>query len=283
MDLDFVRYLTAKKTVDDRALNPNVWQAFVRALPPQSPTRPVRVLEIGAGIGTMLERLVENKVLTSATYTALDAEAPQIAALKRRCATLPGIHLEACVGDVFDFCVQRRGAQTWDVLIASAVLDLLDVPRVLPLLFALLERGGLFYFPINFDGATIFEPVIDPTFDALIEQVYHRTMDERVTQGRRSGDSRTGRHLFRWLREGGAEIIAAGSSDWVVFAGTHGYPHDEAYFMHFIIETVRAALEPRAEIDAQRLREWVACRHQQIEDGKLVYIAHQIDIVGRVI
>lgn len=283
MDLDFVRYLAAKKTVDDRALNRNVWEAFVHALPPQAPTRPVRVLEIGAGIGTMLERLVEKQVLMDATYTALDAEATQIAELKRRCATLPGIHLEACVGDVFDFCARRRGAQKWDVLIASAVLDLLDVPRVLPQLFALLEQGGLFYFPINFDGATIFEPVIDPAFDALIEQVYHRTMDKRVTNGMRSGDSRTGRHLFRWLRECGAEIIAAGSSDWVVFAGAHGYPHEEAYFLHFIIETVRAALESCEEVDAQRLREWVACRHQQIEEGKLVYIAHQIDLVGRVI
>lgn len=283
MDLDFVRYLAAKKTVDDRALNRNVWEAFVRALPPQSPTRPVRVLEIGAGIGTMLERLVEKKALTDATYTALDVEAMQINELKRRCANLPGIHLEACVEDVFDFCARRRGTQTWDVLIASAVLDLFDVPRVLPQLFALLEQGGLFYFPINFDGATIFEPVIDPAFDALIEQVYHRTMDERVTNGVRSGDSRTGRHLFRWLRESGAEIIAAGSSDWVVFADAHGYPHDEAYFLHFIIETVRTALEPCAEIDARRLREWVACRHQQIEEGKLVYIAHQIDLVGRVI
>lgn len=283
MDLDFVRYLAAKKTVDDRALNRNVWEAFVRALPPQSPTRPVRVLEIGAGIGTMLERLVEKKVLTAATYTALDVEVMQINELKRRCANLPGIHLEACVEDVFDFCARRRGTQTWDVLIASAVLDLFDVPRVLPQLFALLEQGGLFYFPINFDGATIFEPVIDPAFDALIEQVYHRTMDERVTNGVRSGDSRTGRHLFRWLRESGAEIIAAGSSDWVVFADAHGYPHDEAYFLHFIIETVRTALEPCAEIDARRLREWVTCRHQQIEEGKLVYIAHQIDLVGRVI
>lgn len=281
-ECNFIRYLAAKKTVDDRALNRNVWDALCRALPPQSPTRPLRVIEIGAGIGTMLERLIERGVLTHAKYTALDVDATNIAELKRRVPNAPGICVQAHVSDVYGFCARMRGEQTWDVLIANAFLDLLDVPRVLPQLFALLEHGGLFYFTINFDAATIFEPVIDPAFDALIERAYHRTMDARITNGLRSGDSRTGRHLFGWLREGGAEIIEAGSSDWVVFAGAHGYPHDEAYFLHFIIETVRAALEHCEEIDFHRLRDWIACRHQQIEEGKLVYIAHQIDVVGRV-
>lgn len=281
-ECNFIRYLAAKKTVDDRALNRNVWEALCLALPPQSPTRPLRVIEIGAGIGTMIERLVERKVLTHAEYTALDMDATNIAELEWRCAALPGVGVESHVSDVFDFCAKVRGQRRWDLLIAHAVLDLLDVPRALPQLFALLEHGGLFYFTINFDGATIFEPVIDPAFDALIERAYHRTMDERVTNEVRAGDSRTGRHLFRWLRECGVEIIEAGSSDWVVFAGAHGYPHDEAYFLHFIIETVRAALENFEELDQQRLCDWIARRHRQIEEGKLVYIAHQLDVVGRV-
>lgn len=279
---NFVRYLAAKKTVDDRALNRNVWDALVRALPQQSPTRPLRVIEVGAGIGTMLERLIERNVLMHATYTALDVDSQNIAELKRRAPNAPGICIESYVSDVFDFCARVQGQRCWDLLIAHAVLDLFDMPRALSQLFALLERGGLFYFTINFDGATIFEPVIDPAFDALIERAYHRTMDERVINGVRSGDSRTGRHSFRWLRECGAEMIEAGSSDWVVFAGAHGYPHDEAYFLHCIVETVRTALENCGELDQQRLRDWVACRHQQIEEGTLVYIAHQLDVVGRV-
>ena len=67
-----LRYLAAKKSVDDRALNWQVWQHLVAALPRATPQQPLRILEVGAGIGTMVERLVAGDVLTHATYTAID-------------------------------------------------------------------------------------------------------------------------------------------------------------------------------------------------------------------
>jgi hypothetical protein len=97
-----------------------------------------------------------------------------------------------------------------------------------------------------------------------------------------SGDSQSGRHLFHHLRQAGAQILAAGSSDWVVFAGEAGYPDDEAYFLHFIVETMRGALAGRAELDNGRFQDWIAQRHAQIEMGELVYIAHQLDFFGRI-
>ena len=84
--------------------------------------------------------------------------------------------------------------------------------------------AGSSTFSLNFDGATILEPPIDPDLDALIEALYHRTMDTRRCRGRPSGSSRTGRRLFGHLKEAGARLIAAGSSDWVVFPGPDGYP-----------------------------------------------------------
>ena len=53
----FARYLTAKKSVDDRALNRHVWQSLVAALPRATPEQPLQILEVGAGLGTMVERL----------------------------------------------------------------------------------------------------------------------------------------------------------------------------------------------------------------------------------
>lgn len=282
-DNNFIRYLAAKKSVDDRALNRNVWDAMCRALPPQSSDTALRVIEVGAGIGTMIERFVERGVLTHATYTAVDANVNHIAELNRR-KDIPGIYVEACAADFFDFVARTRGERVWDLLIAHAFLDLLDVPRALPQLLSLLNRGGLFYFTLNFDGATILEPAIDAEFDAEIERLYHRTMDERVTNGARSGDSCSGRHLFEHLRALNAEIIEAGSSDWAVFAGKDGYAGDEAFFLHFIIDTLCGALENRPELTLCRDRflDWIALRHRQVNDGTLVYIAHQIDVVGRV-
>lgn len=272
----FPRYLAAKKTVDDRALNHHVWQLFTQHLPPAP-----RILEVGAGIGTMVERLWERGVLEQAHYTALDALPENIAVARQRLAHLPPtITLQLETADLFHFIPRQQGPQ-WDVLIAHAFLDLVNIPATLPLLFSLLRPDGLFYFTINFDGATILQPAIDPPFDALVEQLYHRTMDERLVNGLPSGDSHSGRHLFHQLQQAGGEILAAGSSDWVVFGGQREYPADEAYFLHFIIHTMQQALTGHPELENGRFAAWIAQRHAQIAARELVYIAHQLDFVGK--
>lgn len=278
MTTEFLRYLQAKKSVDDRALNVYVWQAMADVIK----KRPCRILEIGAGIGTMLDRFAAHNLLEAGSYTAIDKQPGAIAQAKQR--LLPQlkshtIHLEAI--DLFDFIAREAGKQSWDVVIAHAFLDLMDIQTTLPRLFSLLQPEGFFYFSLNFDGATIFEPTIEPAFDALIESLYHRTMDERLTNGRLSGDSRSGRHLFELIPQAGGQILAAGSSDWVVFPGINGYPDDEAYFLQFIITTVARALENQPELDQEKLKAWVQQRLAQIEAKKLVYIAHQIDFWGQ--
>jgi SAM-dependent methyltransferase len=274
---DFARYLAAKRTVDDRALNKDVWQMFKSQLPPAP-----AVLEVGAGIGTMVERLVEQGGIRRGRYTAVDSQPALSATARQRLTTLPPeLHLELETADLYSFAQQVHGRDAWDVLIAHAVLDLLDMPAALSLLFSLLKPDGLFYFSLNFDGATIFEPAVDPPFDALIEQLYHQTMDERIVAGRPSGDSHSGRHLFTHLANLGADIVASGSSDWVVWARHGRYPADEAYFLHFIIHTMQRALHGRPELEVARFDQWITRRHAQIESGELVYIAHQLDFLGR--
>ncbi|MCA9932061.1 MAG: class I SAM-dependent methyltransferase [Anaerolineales bacterium] len=275
----FTRYLTAKKTVDDRALNRHVWDKMVEQLP----KRPFSILEVGAGIGTMIERFNEHRLLQNVRYTAIDSEPANIDAAQQRLAPLAA-HVDLALEtiDLFDFIRREQGQRTWDLLIAHAFLDLMDVPAALPQLFSLLPSGGHFYFTINFDGATILQPTIDADFDALVEQLYHRTMDERITDGKRSGDSRSGRHLFAQLTAAGASVIAAGSSDWVVFAGENGYPADEAYFLRFIVQTMAQALADHPELDQARFDAWINRRHQQIDAGELVYVAHQLDFFGAI-
>lgn len=283
----FTRYLAAKKTVDDRALNAHVWSTLVTVLPSASSEWPLRILEVGAGIGTMVERLLERDTLTYAHYQALDEQVENIRALRQRvplsvCGDDRRITIEAQVADAHEFVARPANRGVWDVVIAHAVLDLWDLPTSVPALLACLRPGGVFYFTIVFDGATIFQPEIDPVLDPLIEALYHRTMDDRLTNGRPSGDSRSGRHLIELLRRAGASILAAGSSDWVVFASADGrYPADEAYFLHFIINTVDTALCSHPHLDPAHFAAWIAERHAQIDRGELVYIAHQLDFVGR--
>jgi SAM-dependent methyltransferase len=303
----FTRYLAAKKSVDDRSLNQHVWAQLAATLPPSSRENPLRVIEIGAGIGTMIERLLERGLLGDAHYTAIDNQPENLSAARLRLegwalaqnmeiqtwsnhVLLEKDHHQITVSlehaDVLDLIADQDAGQQGsgpgaDLLLAHAVLDLLDVPAVLPGLLRLLTPGGLFYFSLNFDGLTLLEPAIDPELDDLIPILYHRTMDERLVGGKPSGDSRTGRHLFTHLKNAGAKLLAAGASDWVVYPLQGSYPGDEAYFLHFIIHTIHQALGDSSEMNPARLNDWIAKRHAQIDRGELVYIAHQIDMLGR--
>ena len=81
---DFIRFLAAKKSVEDRALNAHVWRALLGLMGPGAPDRPRAILEVGAGIGAMAERLRDAGCLDGADYTAIDADVRVIANAKRR-------------------------------------------------------------------------------------------------------------------------------------------------------------------------------------------------------
>jgi len=272
--IDFVRYLAVKQTVDDRALNAHVYETLRAALPPG----PIEVLEAGAGTGAMLERLAGRGLLAAGgRYTAIDADPANVAAGIQRVGERPlPVEVEWVVADVFAFARRERGRRAYDLLLAHAFLDLMDAPRLLPELFALLRPGGLFYFTINFDGLTILEPPVDPGFDERVIALYHQTMAERG-----AGDSHSGRHLLWQLPAAGAEILAAGASDWVVVPSRGGYPAGEADFLRAILGFFEASLTGRPELDPVRLADWLACRRAQIDGGELIYVAHQMDVCGR--
>lgn len=311
----FPRYLAAKKSVDDRALNQHVWDTLSQQLRarPVDAQKPLRVLEIGAGIGTMVERALTRGLFTNVDYTLVDTVAENIATARQRLpewATAQGFTVQEITGatpaalqisrsatseqaavqltltlhtaDCFDFAARPEQSDRYDLLIAHAFLDLVNIPRALPRLQRLLRSQALCYLTINFDGGTLLQPEIDPPFDNLIEALYHETMDKRIVNGEPSGDSRSGRHLFGHLRQAGIDILDAGSSDWAVFAGKAGYPADEAYFLHFIVQTMADALRGNPALDQARFAAWIAERHAQIECGELVYIAHQLDFLGQV-
>ena len=293
MTFDYARYLAAKTTVDDRALNRHVLAELCRLMQADAP----RVLEVGAGLGTMVARLVDWGAVGAGEYVLLDADRRLLDCSRRwlcdwaatrglRGDLLPDglrvgdIRVRLLHAELGSYLEAAHGASA-DVLIANAVLDLLDVPAVLPGLLRLLVPGGVYWFTINYDGESIFAP--GHPHDDKIMQAYHRDMDERFRHGRPAGESRTGRRLFHHLRAAGAPALAAGSSDWVVIAGQDGnYPGDEAYFLRSILNTIQAALRSRKDrVEPADLADWLAVRGRQLAAGELVYIAHQLDFVGR--
>ena len=289
MEYSFPHYLLSKQSVDDRALNKDVLNAL-RACPlPQ----PLRIIEVGGGIGTMLKRLIRWNLICDAEYILVDEQPENIeyaSAWIQQWAERDGFRgerngrnrLQICDAthdirirleraDVFDFI--RKNQQPADLLVAHAFLDLLPMPESLSLLLSLTK--GLAWLTINFDGVTKLEPTIDAALDERIERLYHKTMDTRPT----GGDSRSGRHLFGHLRRLGAEVLASGSSDWVVHAVNGKYPEEEAYFLQYILRFFEESLTGHPELDGNAFAGWLQERCKQIERGELVYIAHQLDFL----
>ncbi len=284
------RYLAAKRRLDDRALNGHVLAEFRRLLPAVP-----RILEVGAGLGTMVARLLEWQVIEAGEYTLLDvdrrllddarawlgdwAEARGLPAEPRtdglRLGDLQVRLVEAELGSYLD----AGHGEPADVLIAHAFLDLVGVPAVLPGLFRLLVPGGAYWFTINFDGETIFQP--DHRHDERLVRAYHRSMDERVRYGRPAGESldRSPPVPASAGCRGAAAVSGrfrlgrARQTGWDIPRRRGGC--SRAHHGHHRGRSLRDRVE-RAE-----LADWLATRRRQIAAGELCLVADQLDFAGR--
>jgi len=316
---DFIAYLDAKRTVDDRALHRPTFDRLTDALDSRAAARgdgPVRVLEVGFGIGTMLERLDEWDALPERVhYVGVDIDERNIAAAAHRLAdrgfraigdrefrrddelsddagdaadgTDTELTVELHAADAFEFAADRvataDGSPTFDLLIGMAFLDIVDPERALDSLLPLISGGGYGYFPITFDGETVFRPVEDADREQRLMAAYHAAMDAPD----RPGGPQTGRRLFDHFTAAGAEVVAAGGSDWVVTPTTGGYPGSEATFLHHLVDTVENAILTEAPpsatdgIDDTEVRSWATQRREQIDRAELGYLAHNVDYLVR--
>ena len=195
MTSGYARYLDSKTTVDDRALNRQVLAELRRLMSVGAP----RVLEVGAGLGTMVARLLDWGVVGAGEYVLLDADRELLDCSRlwlRDWAAARGVRSDLLpdglqVGDLrvrlvhaeLGGYLEAAHGELADVLIANAVLDLVDVAAVLPGLLRLLVPGGVYWFTINYDGESIFTP--SHPHDEQVMRAYHRDMDERIRYGRR--------------------------------------------------------------------------------------------------
>jgi hypothetical protein len=292
----YPRYLAAKKAIDDRALNHHVQETLRRALEGATGRGPLNILEIGAGIGTMLQRFLERGLLKGpATYVATDSDPGQLAAARKylskwaresghvlswsgkdRCRLrTPGADVTVMLipvsAEELADSADRFGS--FQLLIAHAVLDLLDFQALLPRLFSRLKANGLAYLTGNFDGKTVFLPECDA--DQEIIKHYHASMEARL-----AGASHTGRRVLQLLQCPGLKLLAAGSSDWIIHPCNEGYTADEIFFLHAIIATVKQELAQK-ESPPPDLAAWARLRHQQVAAGRLSFLAGHLDLLAR--
>ena len=291
------QYLTTKQTVDDRALNRRVFEQFRNELLDIESTdvsAEVSILEAGVGTGTMIPRMVSWEAFgETVTYRGVDREPESIASARQY---VPGalrelgyevtvddrirarrdgqtLHISLEVGDVFELTGE------FDAIVASAFLDLIELPGDLASLLALLEPDGILYAPITFDGTTGFVPT--HPLDGPIVDSYHHHMRAVRSQ---PGTPIAGRQVLEAIPALGAQILAVGGSDWVIRPHEAGYPHDERivleHLLDTIVEAVREVIASRVEsVDRRRLATWERERYRQLKRGLLTLLAHNLDIL----
>ncbi|KAA8499004.1 hypothetical protein FVE85_6589 [Porphyridium purpureum] len=205
--------------------------------------------------------------------------------------------IEFVCADALQYCTRSKSSEheeqenaPFDLLIAAAFLDLVDIRASLPILFSCLKARGMFYFPINFDGTTHFSPSLHE--DEEIEQEFHAHMDMVNESGATVSQSRAGRKLLEYIPRAGGNILCAGSSAWVVMPSTGfqtagpRYEENEAYFLHcilsFIEDTLSGSEMCSSKIDQDTVMRYIQRRRAHVDAAELSYLAHNVDVFGTV-
>ena len=190
---DYVKYLDLKKSIDNKSLNKVIWDKFSNWLMARNKQgETLNVLEIGAGIGTMIERLLESSLLQKGHYIALEPEPSFKQAAMCRFKSWASNH--NCIFQInseglwhisnneIDLKIEWIETDTnmiaklfnndsFDLLLSHAVVDLLPVPTIMPIILKKLKAQGACYFSLNFSGNTEFYPAHDN--DHKISEQYH--------------------------------------------------------------------------------------------------------------
>ncbi|MGK2904818.1 MAG: class I SAM-dependent methyltransferase [Desulfuromonadales bacterium] len=290
---DYPEYLAIKQAIDDRSLNPSVWQALAASLTSQVGSHGFMILEIGAGTGSMIIRLLDAGLLGHCQYVAVELE-PGFARVAENelsvWARAHGYRMEVfglsrwtLEKDEKVIAIQWLAADIlelasvfepgyFDLLIGHAIIDLLPVPACMPGLLNLVKPGGGYYFSLNFAGVTSFSPV-HPR-DLEITEAYHRDMDSRFSDLKWRA-SQTGQLLGSWLKEQGHLVLAEGDSDWQLFSGPIPSAANNR-FIGNILDTMAKALA-----GLEGLEEWLNLRRRQADSGNLLFFAANRDYFGR--
>ncbi len=254
------RYLTAKRSVDERARNEQVREQLLAELPAAA-----RVVEWGPGVGLSVPTLAAWTSL--GTYHGVEAD-PTLAAFARSLVPRLFARSGADAPDTTFTVGDALTAETepCDLLYAQSFFDLVPVESALDAVEKRVTSGGLAYAPLTFDGKTTFLPRHPD--DETVLGAFHDTIDAT------DGQSRAATTLLERLGGRDATVLAVGSSDWVVRPREGAYPADERYFLSAILDIIEDAL-------GEETAGWLAARREQLSAGRLTYVANNHDVLWR--
>jgi SAM-dependent methyltransferase len=298
------QYLRAKASVDAQSLHAGVWNAFTAKLNRIASSQgALTILEVGAGIGTsaqwILDAIYSLDTAVEVRYIAVDKDEAAIEEAKsafkgwarnqegRIKSSVNSVQVEGRKSshvvqliseDIFSYLEGNEYLKA-DVVVAQAFLDLFNLEYILNLLAY--RAKHLLYFPINFDGVTGFTPEIG-SIDNTVERAYHRSMERRESKNGPIGGSKSGRRILQCVvNTDDLQLIEAGPSDWLVYPRNHEYTEAERYFIDYMLHTIEQELKSESEILSSEFYQWIEQRREHLQQGKLTFMTHQLDILAK--
>jgi SAM-dependent methyltransferase len=305
---DFQEYLEAKRLVDLQCLNRSVLTDFVTRI---ESLRDPSILDLGTGTGLIIRKLAEMQLKGDAYIAGVDIDQRSCHAavsLIEDDITHTGFRrvekdrqkdpcscgfIRAQSGGL-QLCIDIRigdalapgtpwlpGDAAFDAVTANSFLDLMPLKDIVMVIRGLLKPGGLLYATINYDGMTTLLPLSSDTeFEADLLDNYNRSMDMRRIRGKVSGGSRTGSRLFGVLIEEGFALLKWGCSDWIVVPEQGRYKRGEEIFLRAIIRMIYDEGLKGGRLKREKLDRWLSERVAALEDGRLAFMNHQIDVLA---
>ncbi len=293
----FAQFLQAKYALDQRSLNPVVWRHFLNELAGRNL---LELLDVGAGTGAMLRRILQHYDHGAMHLTGLDIESGLLDIAETEIASLlqgKGFAVENAAGrlsaerdaDRIEFqCVCtplsefRSAPNRYDVITAHAFMDLVPLRQILAGFHDGLKPGGLLYTTINYDGETVvFPPYPDCEFEDALLRGYDASMEARRLNGSETGGAKCGRRLYGELLSAGFEIVSYGCSDWNITPIDGVYLDDDSVVLEHLLGWISSEGRSNPTLDPEKLDRWLICRRRQLQMQMLGIIVHQIDVLAR--
>ena len=299
---EYAKYLDSKEKIDRKSLNGEVLGKVKSHLGGKR----INALDFGTGTGSLIRILIDSNVIQSGEIIGTDVnkqillqaparfskwassrkynlveETPRDDELWRASLDLNerSLKLSLIQHDVNNISKDFKKIE-FDLVSGMSILDILDPSLGINSITKLIKSKGILYLLMNYDGGTIFEPTFKRAEEETIMNLYDKTMCRQLKNGGNTGGSYTGRRLFHLLIENKYDILGYGPSDWVIHPSGKGYPPAEGDFLKFILETIRSSLNSEGKTKRKVIEDWFDLRLKQLNENKLVYICHQMDIAG---
>lgn len=302
--LDYIRYLACKEKVDDKNINMMVFDSLKKAV---SHVSHLKIMDCGTGIGSMIRRLIEWGLINSGEIVGIDSDRNVLtAAVKyfkdwdkvKKSNVLVGDQKEGIfqwdVGegrvrikllhmDMYQVTNESYFRSGFDIVTGNSLMDVVNIEKAMMAFRFLVKSGGFLYLTINYDHETVFEPTQDRKLEGRIMEIYNGDMDKRMINGFVSGDSYTGRRLFHVIKAYGFDVISLGASDWTIYPRANKYRPYEEYFLLYLLHLIRETVHNSGIMDREEVNSWYNTRLEQLNDGILLYICRQNDILTRIL